>query len=201
MPGFVVDGTSGNESFISKMSEGGARASLFSANISLTGLGDASKTGESVAFDFLCKGIQIPSNTIGITTVNYMGRAVKLPGNRTYEDLSTTVINDEGYAFRNQVESWMSKINSHKGNVRASSHVSKLSGYTTSLALKTYTKGGAQDGSTWIFFNTFPTSLDQIDVNWEPNDAVMEYTINWAYDYWIYGSSPGTPETSDDSAS
>ena len=34
------------------------------------------------------------------------------------------------------------------------------------------------------FENCFPTALDQIDVNWDPNDAVMEYTVTWSYDYW-----------------
>ncbi len=186
MPGFVVDG---ENSFISKMSEGGARASLFKAQIAISGLGEAD--GEQEDFSFLCKGIQIPSNAIGITTVNYMGRAVKLPGNRTYEDLTTTVINDEGYNFRNSIENWMSKLNSHAGNVRAASHVAKLTGYTGTMYLHTYTKTGNVD-TGWVFNNIFPTSLDQIDVNWDPNDAVMEYTINWAYDYW-------TPEDGDNS--
>ena len=124
-----------------------------------------------------------------------MGRAVKLPGNRTYEDLSTTVINDEGYNFRNTVENWMSKLNSHAGNVRAASHISKLGGYTGTMYLKTFTKTGAVDGDPWMFFNIFPTSLDQIDVNWDPNDAVMEYTINWAYDYWMLSGSSAPAAT------
>ena len=67
------------------------------------------------------------------------------------------------------------------------------------MYLSTYTKAGSVDGGTWMFSNIFPTSLDQIDVNWDPNDAVMEYTINWAYDYWTVGSgsapavNPGGP--------
>jgi len=191
MPGFVVDGT---DSFIGKMTEGGARASLFQAQIALAGLGEAPQGTDQAEFKFICKGIQIPSNTMGITTVNYMGRAVKLPGNRTYEDLTTTVINDEGYSFRNQVESWMSKLNSHAGNVRAASHIKKINGYTTSMFLDVFTKTGSKDGpggGGWTFYNCFPTSLDQVDVNWEPNDAVMEYTITWAYDYWLSGDQGG----------
>ena len=62
-----------------------------------------------------------------------MGRAVKLPGNRSYEDLTTTVINDEGYSFRNQTEHWMANLNSHAGNVRATSHMAKLTGYSTQM--------------------------------------------------------------------
>ncbi len=185
MAGFVVDGTN---SFVSKMSGGGARASLFQAFITINAsLGEMPTATSKPDFSYICKGIQIPANIIGVTTVNYMGRAVKLPGNRTYEDLTTTVINDEGYAFRNQVENWMSKINSHAGNVRASTHTAKLSGYTGTMTLNTYTKAGVLETDGWSFMNVFPTSLDQIDVNWEPNDAVMEYTINWAYDYWITG--------------
>jgi hypothetical protein len=113
-----------------------------------------------------------------------MGRAIKLPGNRTYEDLTTTVINDEGYSFRNTIESWMGKLNSHVGNVRADAYMSKLTGYTKSMFLVTMKKDGDNDGAGWEFVNCFPTSLDQIDVNWDPNDAIMEYSITWAYDYW-----------------
>jgi len=207
--GFVVDGPN---SFISKLTAGGARASLFEATISMA---RKHNTGTSGAINFYCKGIQIPANTIGVTQVMYKGRAVKMPGNRSYDDLTTTIINDEGtqvmykgravkmpgnrsyddltttiindegYVIRNQVENWMSKLNSHAGNVRASTHMAKLSGYTATMMLKTFTKAGATDGNVWRFKNCWPTSIDQIDVNWEPNDAVMEFTVNWAYDYWV----------------
>ena len=177
--GFVVDGPN---SFISKLTAGGARASLFEATISMA---RKHNTGTSGAINFYCKGIQIPANTIGVTQVMYKGRAVKMPGNRSYDDLTTTIINDEGYVIRNQVENWMSKLNSHAGNVRASTHMAKLSGYTATMMLKTFTKAGATDGNVWRFKNCWPTSIDQIDVNWEPNDAVMEFTVNWTYDYWV----------------
>ena len=186
MPGFQVDG---ENSFIMKLEQGGARASLFNATINMAGKG--SSEGTVSEMKFFCKGIQIPSNAIGVTTVNYMGRAVKLPGNRTYEDLSTTIINDEGYSLRNQIENWMSNLNSHAGNVRLASHVAKLDGYTSTMILKTFKKTGHQDGDSWSFYNCFPTALDQIDVNWEPNDAVMEYAVTWAYEYWLTGDVAG----------
>ena len=186
MPGFQVDG---ENSFIMKLEQGGARASLFNATINMAGKGSSDGTVQEMKF--FCKGIQIPSNVVGVTTVNYMGRAVKLPGNRTYEDLSTTIINDEGYSLRNQIENWMSNLNSHAGNVRLASHVAKLDGYTSTMRLTTFKKTGHQDGDTWSFYNCWPTALDQIDVNWEPNDAVMEYAVTWAYDYWLTGDVAG----------
>lgn len=183
---FQVDG---QNSFISKLTSGGARATLF--EVELTPKGDASSTGSQTEFKFMCKGVQIPANALGITTVNYFGRAVKIPGNRTFEDLTTTIINDEGYPIRNQLESWMGKLNSHLGNVRDKSFVQKIGGYVADMTLKTYTKTGDVDRK-YTFKNCFPTSLDQIDVNWDPNDAVMEYGVTWAYDYWEHVNITGT---------
>jgi hypothetical protein len=116
-----------------------------------------------------------------------MGRAVKLPGVKVFEDMTTTILNDEDYALRNKIESWMAKINSHFGNVRATSHVKKLGtdgGYSTDMTITAKGKSGGDIGK-WTLYNCFPTSLDQIDVNWEPNDAIMEYAVTWAYDYWL----------------
>ena len=60
---FQVDG---QNSFISKLTSGGARATLFEVNI--TPKGDASSTGQQTEFKFMCKGVQIPANALGITT-------------------------------------------------------------------------------------------------------------------------------------
>ena len=53
---FQVDG---QNSFISKLTSGGARATLFEVNI--TPKGDASSTGQQTEFKFMCKGVQIPA--------------------------------------------------------------------------------------------------------------------------------------------
>ena len=63
---FVVDG---QNSFISKLAKGGARATLFDVNVTLKG--DTPTTGSNPGFKFMCKGVQIPANALGITTVNY----------------------------------------------------------------------------------------------------------------------------------
>ena len=100
--------------------------------------------------------------------------------------------------IRNQIESWMHKLNAHQGNVRDSQMLSKLGGYVADMTVTTYSKTGDQD-QFYTFENCFPTALDQVDVNWDPNDAVMEYTVTWAYDYWEHaqvtnmgGGPPGS---------
>ena len=56
------------------------------------------------------------------------------------------------------------------------------------------------DGSvkqTYTMYNMWPTELGEIAVDWS-SDALEEYTIGFAYDYWSQGS--GTSRTNNTSA-
>ena len=98
------------------LSAGGARANLFDVTIAGGGA-TANLLATGVAeFIFSCKAANIPAMAVGVVEVPYFGRMVKVPGNRTFDNLSLTVINDEGFELRNDVEKWMNKMNSHVSN-------------------------------------------------------------------------------------
>ena len=45
------------------------------------------------------------------------------------------------------------------------------------------------DGLTkqiYKFYNLWPTELAEIPLDWA-SDAIQEYTVTWAYDYWSHG--------------
>ena len=71
----------------SGMNQGGARPNLFEVFIAGQAL--------PANFRYLCKIATIPPSTMGVVEVPYFGRMVKVPGNRTFDNLSVTVINDE----------------------------------------------------------------------------------------------------------
>ena len=185
---FAISGSNG---FIGKLRGEGARSSLFEASMTLRGTGVADGTS---LFPFMCKGVALPSSNMGVVTVNYFGRPIKYPGNRTFEDLTTTIINDEGYVIRNRIEKWLDQINSHSKNVRASNFAAGKLSYTEDLTLQPYKKTGVK-ADPWHFRNCFPTSVDAMDVAWDTNDAIMEYSVTWAYDYWDHEISRGTTNT------
>lgn len=186
---FKIDGASG---FISKLSKEGARAALFEVTCALKGVNVDTADGDGNSLlKYMCKGVQIPTNQVGIAQVNYFGRPVKYPGNRTFDDLTLTIINDEGYAVRNRIENWMDRINSIQTNKRHESMPGKNQ-YTSDLILDSLTKDGkVASGRSWIFRNCFPTSLDQVDLAWDTNDSIMEFTTTWSYDYWEHGNATG----------
>jgi hypothetical protein len=182
---FAISGSNG---FISQLKGEGARSSLFEASMTLKG--SDVEDGTSL-FPFMCKGVALPGSTMGVVTINYFGRAIKYPGNRTFEDLTTTIINDEGYVIRNRVEKWLDQINSHSKNIRSDNFAGGKLSYTSDLTLQPFKKTGDKT-DPWKFVNCFPTSVDAMDVAWDTNDAIMEYSVTWAYDFWTHDISFGS---------
>ena len=72
----------------SKHFRGGVRANLFTCNVSGPGIADRST-------EYHCKGTSIPASTIGNIDVPYLGRQLKVPGDRTYADWTVTLFNDK----------------------------------------------------------------------------------------------------------
>ena len=68
-------------------------------------------------FTFACKAAAIPAMTVGVVEVPYFGRVVKVPGNKTFDNWTVTIINDEGFHIRNGMEKWMAAMGTHEGNI------------------------------------------------------------------------------------
>jgi len=174
---------------------GGARASLFEVFLSLPqGIGEP--TAES-QFRFVCKASSIPASTIASIDVPYFGRKVKMAGNRTFDNWQVVVMNDEDFLVRNAFELWSSYINSHENNLRDASVITEngLASYRTVATVRHFAKtgvfasgAGAGDAAIptreYTFVNIFPVSIGNIELNWETTDAIEEFTVEFAYDYW-----------------
>ena len=180
---FAITGTNG---FVSKLTKEGARSSLFEVSVTLAGENIGGEDADNT-FSYMCKGIQLPSQNLGVVIVNYFGRPIKLPGDRTYEELTMTIINDEGHAIRNRLENWMHKINGFESNKRAEDF--DRTDYVADLSIQNYNKDGSTSGSPWKFINCFPITVDQVDLAWDSNDQIMEFTTTWVYDYWTHGTT------------
>ena len=174
---------------------GGARASLFEVFLTLpAGIAEAAAQSQ---FRFVCKASSIPASTLGTVEVPYFGRKVKMAGNRTFDNWSVTVMNDEDFLVRNAFEKWSSFINSHENNLRNPSTIGEqgLAAYRTTATVRHYAKTGMFAGGTsagdaamptreYTFVNIFPTSVSNIDLSWETTDSIEEFTVEFAYDYW-----------------
>jgi hypothetical protein len=167
--------------FRANMIGDGARPNLFSVSLVFPTLAEnGALAGQKV--NFMAKAAQLPGSTIGTVPVFYFGREMKFPGNRTFADWTLTIINDEDFAIRNSLESWMNAINSHATNVRSGAAASST-GYSVDASVTQYGKTG-NELKKYNFVGMFPLDLAPIDLDWGSNDAIEEYTCTFAYQFW-----------------
>ena len=159
----------------SRLPGGGARANLFRATVEFPGYAG----GDSNLVSFLCKGAQLPASVVGQVDVPFRGQVLKVAGDRTYENWTVTIINDDLFKGRDAFERWMNGINQNKTNqglvspqaYQADMIVEQLT--RDDLVSKTVTIRGA-----------FPINVSAIDLSYDTTDAIEEFTVEFAYQYW-----------------
>lgn len=170
----------GVDDFKSKLKGGGARPNLFNCKLNFPAyaLGDAELTS------FMVKGAQLPSSNVNPITVPFRGRQLKIAGDRTFEELTVTVINDTGFEVRNTMERWMNGINSHNANTGFNDPAD----YQTDLSVDQLDKDGLVI-KTYNFRSCFPTVISAIDLNYDTVDTIEEFTVTFQVQYWESGTT------------
>lgn len=165
----------------------GARPNLFEVELRFPGLVNA--VGNPAQFRFMCKAAQVPGSNMGVIEVPYFGRQVKVAGNRTYDDWTVTVLADEKYVLRRNFENWHRIINDPVTNLRTGrSGVSNSDQYTSQVSVIHYNKLG-KAFRKYTLVGAFPSNVAPIDLDWGSNDTLEEFTVTFAYQYWLTDES------------
>ncbi len=164
---------------------GGARPALYQIDINGKNLNTSFTGSENI----LCKAASIPPANIAPLAVNYAGRAYKWNGFRTYDNWTVTVINDESFSARNKMMQWMRTMAGTFEGERNAGYGDPLLGtswFDGDATVKQLSTSGAVL-QTYKFDYLWPTEIAGIPVDWS-SDAIQEYTVTFAYDYWTHGS-------------
>jgi hypothetical protein len=166
--------------FRSQMQGDGARPNLFEVSMPFPAF--ALPGNAQTKMSFMCKTAQLPGSSVGLVPVPYFGRELKFAGNRTFQDWTVSIINDEDFVIRNAFERWMNGINSHASNLRYPAAATQV-GYTVDSEVRQYGKAG-DVLKKYKFVGVFPTDLSPIDVDWGSNDSIEEFTVTLSYQWW-----------------
>jgi hypothetical protein len=167
--------------FRANMEGDGARPNLFQVTLTFPTFA-VNNTFAGQQATFMAKSAQLPGSSVGTVPLYYFGRELKFAGNRTFGDWTLQIINDENFAIRNSLESWMNAINSHSSNIRSGSAKTPTS-YTVDSLVTQFGK----DGSVlkqYKFVGMFPVDVAPIDLDWSSNDTIEEYATTFAYQWW-----------------
>lgn len=174
--------------FRSQMQGDGARPNLFEVQLTFPTFINPGNANRKLTF--MCKTASLPGSTIGHVPVFYFGRETKLAGNRTFPEWTLSILNDEDFSVRNAFEKWMNGMNRHVSNVRDLWAGNSL-GYSTQALVKQYAKTGGVL-KTYVFEGCFPIDISQIDLDWGSNDAIEEYSVTLAYQYFTSTAKDNT---------
>ena len=178
------------QDFRSRLQFDGARPNLFDIQLAfppLVGTGGSAPGTLGTAQEqltFRARASSLPGNSISSIPVNYFGREIKVPGNRSFPDWSFTVINDEDFTIRTAFERWMSGMNSHVQNLRAPEFIQGDGGYGADAFITQYGKVDEVILKRYRMVGGFPVDLSPIALDWGANDSIEEFEVTMSYQWW-----------------
>ena len=138
--------------------------------------------------NMLCKSAALPASNLGVIEVPFRGRTVKIAGDRTFDTWTVTVINDRNFEIRHGFERWMEAMNRHEGNTAATWIPDESNtGFLKDLTVKQRERDSSDSGSvlrTYTLIGAFPTNVSQIDVAYDSNDQIEDFTVEFQLQYW-----------------
>ena len=187
--------------FKSKLAGGGARPNLFEASINsfptaIHEAWDNSSEAEGGAFKFLCKSTALPASNLGSIEIPFRGRTLKVAGDRTFDDWTVTIINDEDFRLRTAFERWsnvMSQLDDATGVTNPTSYMTDA--FIQQLGRGPSAQSGSNNGGnsavlrSYKFFDVFPVTVGEIALSYDTTDALEEFDVTFRYQYFTVGSS------------
>jgi len=170
----------------------GVKPNMFSIDIQWPAGGLAggvpTDSAEKDLINVLCKSAALPASNLGVIEVPFRGRTVKIAGDRTFDTWTATFFNDKDMKIRSYFEQWLESMNTHEGNYSPNFIPTKeADGYMAEVRVKQLEKHGVEGGQVlreYTLKHAFPTNVSQIDLAYDSNDQVEEFTVEWQYSYW-----------------
>ena len=166
------------DDFKANLIGGGARANQFRVTIT-------PPTGIAIGLDvrrtsFLVRASNLPGQTLTEIAIPFRGRSIYIAGDRSFDGpWTTTFMNDTDFMVRNAMERWANGIN----DLAAGTGVIAPADYQTDLFVEHLDRDDTILKS-YIFRNSWPTTIAAIDLTSDAADAIEEFEVTWRYQHF-----------------
>lgn len=162
--------------------DGGARPNLF--HMTITGF-DLAPGGDNP--QLLIKAASLPGVNIGVIEVPFRGRVIKVAGDRTFDEWTFTVINNNNFEIRAKIEEWMHrKLNAHSANA---GEPDQKNYYGTIEIEQLMKNGSTAPNGKYKLVDCFPSAVSPIELSYDSTDTVEEFDVTIQYNYWTKAQS------------
>ena len=181
-------------SFLTQV-QGGVRPNLYEVDFNFPDGTNIASDATNNLSGLLCKAAALPASNLGVIEVPFRGRTVKIAGDRTFDTWTATFINDRTFSIRAAMEKWMEAINAHEKNNASLTQPSSTSGYLADILVKQLERDNSTTGvstTTYKLWGCFPTNISQIDLAYDSNDQIEDFTVEFQIQYWTRGTADDT---------
>ena len=177
------------DQFKAALQGGGARPNLFEVEIPDPNLPDGflrdGQSWNSGLFKFTCKAAAMPASNIAAIEVPVRGKTLKIPGDRTFDPWTVTIINTENFELRKYFEQWMNGIADQNEGKSVSTTPTD---YQKKAYVRQFARDVAEDGKAvkaYTFEGIYPSNISAIDMSYDSSDSIEEFTVEFQVQYWL----------------
>lgn len=134
--------------------------------------------------EFYVKAAQVPGAAVGYVPLNYRGRNVKFPTERSFSDWGVQVYpsSENDQDLRNLFATWIQQINSGSHDVMNYELVAdQWKIYFNDIDRQASTPMGYKNSVT--MYNCFPIEISPMEMSNDTPDTFAEFTLTMAFDY------------------
>ena len=182
--------------FKTALGGGGVRPNLFEVRMDASNLTEFMGGVPAENLAFMCKAAALPAQNVSSIEVPFRGRQFKVAGDRTIDNWTITVINDENFAIRNAMERWSQSIidnATNQGQIAPTNYMSSADVFQYSRQ-----KGDGESVGVlkqYRFVDIFPITVGDIALSYESGDTIEEFDVEFAVNN-IEIFSPGSETNS-----
>lgn len=130
------------------------------------------------------RSAEIPGAYISSMGLNYFGRTIELPGERTYQPWRITVLDDTGdqelYSF---YEEWQHSI----GNKDINTFVNINNAFSnTHFTVSQYKTDSDDIEKQFKLFNVWPISIGPLELDMSKDNQLCQFTVTLHYTHFDY---------------
>ena len=131
---------------------------------------------------FTCKATSIPSTMLGTAEVYFMGRPVKIPGDKTWDDWTVSIYMDTDFVTRDAFETWHDLILGFESTTAREGMATTVNAFATAQvhALNRYD----EIVKTYDLDGIWPTQVGEVTLGFDQNDQVAEFPVTFAVNGW-----------------
>jgi len=135
-------------------------------------------------FELTARATSVPEQNIDQIQIPYMGRKIKVAGDRTYADWRVTIMNDEDFGVRSMFEKWSNALNRAVSNTRMATGSGSAEAYKADMTVLQFSKEG-EIIRGYQLVGAWPQLVESMELDWDSTNQIQNFNVTLAYDYWI----------------